>query len=61
MECSFCGKSENNCKLLIQGPKPNPSYICQTCVMFCVEIIVGRLMNPEDLHKMVFNELWGSD
>ena len=34
--CSFCGKSEEQVKKLIEGPGV---YICNECVLLCQEIV----------------------
>lgn len=36
IRCSFCGKSKADVKLVIAGPTV---YICDECVLICVEII----------------------
>ena len=37
MICSFCGKSQDEVKVLICGPVV---YICDECVMLCVNVLV---------------------
>ena len=36
LQCSFCGKSQNEVKKLIAGPGV---YICNECIDICNEII----------------------
>ena len=37
IHCSFCGRSQNEVRKLIEGP--NGTYICDECVDICSEII----------------------
>ncbi|NLX83496.1 MAG: ATP-dependent Clp protease ATP-binding subunit ClpX [Clostridiales bacterium] len=39
--CSFCGKTQNNVKQLIAGPK---AFICNECVELCGEVISEGMM-----------------
>jgi ATP-dependent Clp protease ATP-binding subunit ClpX len=34
--CSFCGKNQNEVKIIVSGPAV---YICNECVSVCVDII----------------------
>ncbi|HBN85327.1 MAG TPA: ATP-dependent Clp protease ATP-binding subunit ClpX, partial [Clostridiales bacterium] len=36
MKCSFCGKTQDEVRKLIQGPGV---YICDECIELCSEII----------------------
>jgi hypothetical protein len=36
LQCSFCGKPQNQVKRLIAGPTV---YICNECVMLCVDVL----------------------
>ena len=42
--CSFCGKSEDQVKRLIEGPT---AYICNECVSLCVELFEEDFSHPE--------------
>jgi len=45
--CSFCGKSQNEVKKLIQGPSV---FVCDECVSLCNEILGNEsVKNEEDL------------
>ena len=37
IECSFCGRSENDVEKMITGP--NGVYICSDCVEICSDIL----------------------
>jgi transcription initiation factor TFIIIB Brf1 subunit/transcription initiation factor TFIIB len=40
LQCSFCGKTQDNVSKLISSPSDHPrAYICDECVAVCVEII----------------------
>lgn len=41
--CSFCGKTEDQVKRLIEGPS---AYICNECIELCVELIHDDLSGP---------------
>ena len=41
IRCSFCGKTQEQVKKLIAGP--NGTYICDSCVGICAEIIDEEL------------------
>lgn len=41
--CSFCGKSEQQVRLLIKGPTGN--YICNSCVSICGDMFESELQN----------------
>lgn len=43
--CSFCGKSQHEVDVIVEGPAV---YICDECVTICVEII-ERHEQPSDL------------
>ncbi|WP_145413352.1 ClpX C4-type zinc finger protein [Paenibacillus xylanexedens] len=40
LNCTFCGKSQNEIIKLIAGP--DHQYICNECVRLCVEILEGE-------------------
>ncbi len=40
LTCSFCGKSQKECKKLIQGPSV---YICEECIALCNDIIAEEV------------------
>ncbi|QJT07855.1 ATP-dependent Clp protease ATP-binding subunit ClpX [Oceanidesulfovibrio marinus] len=56
LQCSFCGKGQDEVQRLIAGPDV---YICDECVSLCNEIIAqeninedleeGRLLSPEEI------------
>lgn len=46
LQCSFCGKSQDQVKRLIAGPNV---YICDECVNLCSEIISEDLEHLEDV------------
>lgn len=47
--CSFCGKSQDEVKKLIAGPTV---FICDECVILCVEIIVeDGFVTPSSLTR----------
>ena len=45
LNCSFCGKVQDEVKKLIAGPSV---YICNECVDLCNEIIEEEIKNVED-------------
>ena len=58
LQCSFCGKSQDEVKRLIAGPT---AYICEECIDLCNEILLEegvaaprkartRLWTPKELH-----------
>ena len=46
LRCSFCGKTENQVKKLIAGPRG--VYICDSCVSLCDEILTEELMEDDE-------------
>jgi len=40
IHCSFCGRSETECKRIIAGP--GGACICSDCVLNCVAILFGE-------------------
>jgi hypothetical protein len=45
LRCSFCAKTQNDVRKLIEGPKV---YICDECVDLCIDILSGDLSkNPQ--------------
>jgi hypothetical protein len=54
LTCSFCGKSENEVRRLIAGPKV---YICEECVELCNDILAdeqygGRKEKRKDITSL---------
>ena len=45
LNCSFCGKAQNEVKKLIAGPSV---YICNECVDLCNDIIEEEVKSEED-------------
>ena len=45
LNCSFCGKSQDEVKKLIAGPSV---YICNECVDLCNDIIEEEIKNDEE-------------
>ena len=45
LNCSFCGKVQDEVKKLIAGPSV---YICNECVDLCNEIIEEEIKSDED-------------
>lgn len=49
LECSFCAKEARQVRQLIAGPV---GFICDECVMLCVDILVDRASEASKLRKM---------
>src|SRR5215831_6687934 len=58
LQCSFCGKSQNDVKRLVAGPT---AYICDACIDVCNDILLEEgvaaprqarkgLLTPKELH-----------
>lgn len=47
--CSFCGKTEEQVKRLIEGPN---AYICNECVSLCVELFEEDFSHSESTFSM---------
>jgi ATP-dependent protease Clp ATPase subunit len=46
LRCSFCGKTQNEVRKLIAGPKV---HICEECVDLCIDILKEELRKkPQD-------------
>ena len=45
LNCSFCGKAQNEVKKLIAGPSV---YICNECVDLCNDIIEEEIKSVEE-------------
>lgn len=45
--CSFCGRSEEQVKMMITSPKAD---ICEKCVLICMEILVNNLMEYREIN-----------
>ena len=54
LRCSFCGKSKNQVKKLIEGPN---AFICNECVDLCVDLFNSEIqeshMTSDDLAKPI--------
>ena len=46
LNCSFCGKAQDEVKKLIAGPSV---YICNECVDLCNDIIEEEIKSEEDI------------
>jgi ATP-dependent protease Clp ATPase subunit len=72
--CSFCGKEDTECKKLIATS--GSVYICEACVLLCVEIIfkesfeqtvkfkrknIDLVNQNHELMRYGFSEFWGTD
>lgn len=49
IHCSFCGRSEVECKRIISGP--NDVSICSDCVLACVSMLMDMESAESDLEK----------
>ncbi len=68
VNCSFCGKNQEQVRRLIAGPDV---FICDECVRLCDEIIAqdsvnteardGRLLPPTELHRLLDEFVIGQD
>jgi hypothetical protein len=63
VKCSFCGKAQKQVRRLIAGPDV---YICDECVVKCVDIIAEELTEPDyeneqvpGTHQIARNDLLG--
>ena len=45
LTCDFCGKAQNEVRILIAGPTV---YICNECSSLCAEIVAERVMTDGD-------------
>ena len=69
LQCSFCGKSQEQVKRLIAGPNV---FICDECVVLCNEIIsedfeldensdLKELLKPTEIFKILNDYVIGQD
>ncbi len=68
--CSFCGKTEDQVKRLIEGPS---AYICNECVDLCVDLIQDDFVHteseinfddvpkPKEIHSFLNEYIVGQD
>ena len=68
--CSFCGKSEEQVKRLIEGPN---AYICNECVELCLELfqddfenvtedaILEDVPKPKEIHEFLNDYIVGQE
>lgn len=68
--CSFCGKSEDQVKRLIEGPT---AYICNECVSLCVELFqedfshtetefsLTEIPKPKEIHSFLDEYIIGQE
>ena len=68
--CSFCGKTEDQVKRLIEGPS---AYICNECVSLCVELFeedfnhpdaefsLNEVPKPKEIHSFLDEYIIGQD
>lgn len=72
IECSFCGRSENDVEKMITGP--NGVYICSDCVEICADILKKerektdlcvdepkKLLTPKELKSKLDEYIVGQD
>jgi len=64
INCSFCGKNENELRSLITGPDV---YICNECVSLCAGIIFDEFSKTRNTEfdemkarRIIFREFWGT-
>ena len=43
INCSFCGKSSSKAKMIIAGPTPANSNICDECLEVCLKLLIEEL------------------
>jgi hypothetical protein len=55
IQCSFCGKTQDEVRKLIAGPKV---YICDECVDLCNDIIFGEKPSIMIPLRMALRALW---
>ena len=68
LNCSFCGKTQEEVQRLIAGPDV---YICDECVSLCNEIIAqesisdeleeGKLLTPAEIHDLLNQYVIGQE
>ena len=68
LNCSFCGKTQEEVQRLIAGPDV---YICDECVSLCNEIIAqesiseeleeGKLLTPAEIHELLNQYVIGQE
>jgi ATP-dependent protease Clp ATPase subunit len=56
VSCSFCGKSQNEVRSLIEGGCRNPAlsqcvFICDECITFSAQVIAGRDANAKAVQE----------
>jgi ATP-dependent protease Clp ATPase subunit len=56
VSCSFCGKSQNEERCLIEGGCRNPAssrcvFICDECITFSAQVIAGNDANAKDVQR----------
>lgn len=50
IECSFCHKDSHSVKKIIAAP--DGIFICDECVILCVQIMCGTAKNQVELEKV---------
>ena len=57
VSCSFCGKSQNEVRSLVEGgcsPAPGEPkgcvFICDECVTFCAQVIAETAETGKEVH-----------
>jgi ATP-dependent Clp protease ATP-binding subunit ClpX len=48
LQCSFCGKTQEQVKKLVAGPGV---YICEECIALCNEIVAEELQSNQDFNS----------
>jgi ATP-dependent protease Clp ATPase subunit len=56
--CSFCGKSRDQVRKLIQGSVRPDVYICDECVDLCNDVIFGESPSVTRPLTMALRALW---
>jgi ATP-dependent protease Clp ATPase subunit len=56
VSCSFCGKSQNEVRTLIEGGCRNPAlsqcvFICDECIAFSAQVIADRDAAVKEAHR----------
>jgi len=67
MNCSFCGKSEDEVRMMMTERPGLDLAICDECITLCHEVVSENYRDNywaeyrKEIERIAFLEIWGTD